>query len=156
AVVEPVPLADRALQLGNTRHGRVAREVMVQRVVRRCVDWRGRRKIRLAGAEIDDIDALATQSIHGGGHRNGGRAGAARCPGRRLHRRQSFWRSRCSTRSGTSPCTRPPRANTSLISRELIYVYCSAGIMKIVSICAFNRWFIKAIWNSNSKSETAR
>ena len=58
--------------------------------------------------------------------------------------------------SGTSPCTRPPSEKTSLISRELMYVYCSAGIMKTVSILPFSRRFISAIWNSYSKSDTAR
>ena len=58
--------------------------------------------------------------------------------------------------SGTRPCTRPPSANTSLISRELMYVYCSAGIMNTVSIFDVQPRFISAIWNSNSKSDTAR
>ena len=54
------------------------------------------------------------------------------------------------------PAHFPAQLNTSLISRELRYVYCSAGIMNTVSSVG-SRWrFISAIWNSYSKSDTAR
>jgi hypothetical protein len=41
-----------------------------------------------------------------------------------------FSRRRVSTSSGTSPCTRPPSANTSLISRELMLYEAQTGIME--------------------------
>jgi len=50
-----------------------------------------------------------------------------------------FSRSRSSTRSGTRPLTRPPSEKTSLISRELMYVYFSAGIMNTVSMFELSR-----------------
>ena len=58
--------------------------------------------------------------------------------------------------SGTSPCTLPPSANTSLMSRELMYQFFTAGIMNTVSIVNASSRFISAIWNSYSKSDTAR
>ena len=50
----------------------------------------------------------------------------------------------------------PPRRAISFTIRELKYVYSSFGIKKIVSTLASSFRFISAIWNSNSKSETAR
>ena len=45
---------------------------------------------------------------------------------------------------------------TSLMRREEMYVYCSCGIMNTVSTVWRSLRFMSAIWNSYSKSETAR
>ena len=86
-------------------------------------------EVGLAGAQIDDVDALAAQTIGFGGDlqrrvtpspgscamRNSFRLSSAFC---------SSWPSACascsSTTGGTRPVTSPPSVNTSLISRELM------------------------------------
>ena len=122
AVVGAIAVADRALQVGDAGRRRVAREVLVERLVRRRLDRVGRREIGLAGAEIDDLDARAPQPIDRGGHLHGGRTGNACGAIRQPHAflARPFSRRRCSTSSGTRPCTRPPSEKTSLISRELM------------------------------------
>src|SRR5262249_15127776 len=142
AVIALVPLADRAPQVGNARHRRVAREVRVERGMRRRLHRIRRVEIGLPGAEIDHLDAGAAQSIDGRRHLHRRRRGNASGAIRELHAylTRPFPRRCSSTSSGTRPCTRPPSANTSLINRELIYVYCSAGIMNTVSIFGFSRW----------------
>ena len=149
AVVGAVAVTDRALQFDDTGRRRVAGEIVIERVVGRGLHRSGRGKIRLPRPEINDFYAFAAQPIDGGGdlHRRRARdAGSA--VGQLGHTSLvtiTFARSRCSTRSGTSPWTRPPSAKTSLINRELMYVYCSAGIMNTVSIRGVSRRFISAI-----------
>src|SRR5439155_481131 len=67
-----------------------------------------------------------------------------------------FSASRFSTIGGTMPATDVPKLATSLIRREEMYVYFSWGIKKTVSTVLRSFRFISAIWNSYSKSETAR
>jgi hypothetical protein len=56
---------------------------------------------------------------------------------------------------GTNASTFPPSRAISFTILELRYVYSSFGIRKIVSISGSILRFISAIWNSNSKSDTA-
>ena len=63
AVVGAVALADRLPQLEDAGRGRVLREVLVERGVRGVLHVLRRREVRLAGAEIDDVHALAAESI---------------------------------------------------------------------------------------------
>ncbi len=49
-----------------------------------------------------------------------------------------------------------PKLATSLMSRDEMYVYFSWGIRKTVSVVGRSLRFMSAIWNSYSKSETAR
>ena len=58
--------------------------------------------------------------------------------------------SRSTTSGGTNWLTSAPNRNTPLISRELTYVYFSAGIMNSVSSSGSSLRFIIAIWNSYS------
>ena len=67
AVVGLVAGDDRLLQLIGAGIGRVLREVGVDGGVRRRADVLRRRKVRLAGAEIDDVDPLRLER-----HRLGG------------------------------------------------------------------------------------
>src|SRR5690606_23993013 len=115
-----------------------------------------------AGAEIDDLDPLAPHPL--GLHRplHGRRHADLLHPFRehrhyafRIFRACCFSRSRASTASGTRPATEPPSDATSLTSRELTYVYCSAGIMKTVSTSGLRCRFMRAVCISYSKSETA-
>src|SRR2546423_8104311 len=68
----------------------------------------------------------------------------------------SLVRNAFATRAGTNSVTSPPSRAISFTIRELRYVYSSFGIRKIVSTAASSFRFIRAIWNSNSKSEMAR
>ncbi len=68
AVIGAIAVADGALQLGDAGHRRVLRELLIQRRVRRVLDRGRRRKVRLAGAEVNHVDAFATQAIHGRRH----------------------------------------------------------------------------------------
>src|SRR6266404_3758136 len=61
-----------------------------------------------------------------------------------------------STPRGTKSLTFAPIWQISFTCRELIKVYSSFVIKKIVSMPESNLRFIRASWNSNSKSETAR
>ena len=63
AVVVLVARADRLAQLQDARRRGVVREVGVERRVRRRLDVLGRREVRLARAEVDDVDALTAQSV---------------------------------------------------------------------------------------------
>ena len=67
-----------------------------------------------------------------------------------LNRQTPFARRRSITIGGTSDVTSPPRRNTPLMSRELTYVYFSAGIINSVSRSGSSLRFIIAIWNSYS------
>src|SRR5262245_60447832 len=67
-----------------------------------------------------------------------------------------FSASRFSTISGTMPATDVPKLATSLIRRDEMYVYFSCGIKNTVSTVLRSLRFISAIWNSYSKSDTAR
>src|SRR5580704_4106245 len=62
----------------------------------------------------------------------------------------------CSTPRGTKSLTCPSIRQISFTCRELIKVYSSFVIKKMVSMSGSNLRFIRASWNSNSKSETAR
>src|SRR6202035_4949931 len=74
AVIEPVAIADGATELGDAGHRSVLAEVLIDRRVCRGLDRRGRGEVRFAGAEIDDLDTFAPQSIDGGGDLHRGRA----------------------------------------------------------------------------------
>src|SRR5262249_30053036 len=65
-------------------------------------------------------------------------------------------RRRRSTSSGTSPWTRPPCRATSFTRVEFRYVNSWLGIRNAISTPGANLRFMSAIWNSNSKSLTAR
>ena len=56
AVIEAIALGDGIAQLEDARRRRVLGEVRIERVVRRLLDVFGRGEVRLAGAEIDDVD----------------------------------------------------------------------------------------------------
>ena len=130
AVVRAVAIADRPLQLGDPADRRVLGEVVIDRVVRRGVDRLWRAEIGFAGAEVDHLDALAAQAVDDRRHfhrrRARNTAGAIGQAGRHCFFRRpsseapTFACRRSSTMSGTSPCTRPPSENTSLMSRELM------------------------------------
>src|SRR2546425_1942715 len=64
--------------------------------------------------------------------------------------------SACWTVASTSCDTSPPKRATSRTRLELRYVRSNAGTRKTVSILGARLRFISAIWNSYSKSETAR
>src|SRR5207245_2625570 len=68
----------------------------------------------------------------------------------------NFSASRFSTIVGTIPVTDVPKPATSLMRREEMYVYFSCGMRNTVSTVDRSLRFISAIWNSYSKSETAR
>ena len=126
AVVGRVARGDRPLQLLGAGVGRVLREVGVDGRVRRGVDVRGRREVRLAGAEIDDVDARPPSASSLRRRPSSWVTGAIR-PARaasifhalNVSRASFFSRSRRSTIGGTRPCTDPPSATTSLTRREL-------------------------------------
>ena len=80
AVVGLVAGADRALQLVGARVRRVLREVGVDGGVGRLVDVPGRRKIRLAGAEVDHVDPLGLEAHGLGRHLHRGRNADPRGP----------------------------------------------------------------------------
>ena len=122
AVIRAIPVADRALQVGDAGDRRVTREIAVDRGAGRRLDRVRRREVGFAGAEIDDLDARPPQAIDRRGHFHGGRSPDTGGPIRKLHASLAnpFPRRRSSTSSGTRPCTRPPSAKTSLIKRELI------------------------------------
>src|SRR5438552_10984840 len=67
-----------------------------------------------------------------------------------------FSASRFSTIGGTMPATDVPKLATSLIRRDAIYVYFSCGIRNTVSTVDRSLRVMSAIWNSYSKSDTAR
>src|SRR6185437_8640120 len=71
---------------------------------------------------------------------------------RSLHRLTSA----SATRGVVKGDTLPPSWAISLTRREAIAWWRGSAIRKTVSISALRRWFIATIWNSNSKSETAR
>ncbi len=56
-------LGDDRPQRLDPRHGRVPRRALVERPMRRLDHERGRREVRLSGAEIDDRPALRTKSL---------------------------------------------------------------------------------------------
>src|SRR5690606_13104524 len=60
------------------------------------------------------------------------------------------------TAAGTKPETSPPRREISRTSDEEMKPYCSAGVRNRVSTSGMRWRFMLAIWNSYSKSETAR
>src|ERR1044071_9202330 len=64
--------------------------------------------------------------------------------------------SACCTAGWTSEETSPPKRATSRTRLELRYVRSNAGTRKTVSILGARLRFISAIWNSYSKSDTAR
>src|SRR5689334_13102581 len=64
--------------------------------------------------------------------------------------------SRLSTIGGTMPATDVPKLATSLMRRDEMYVYRSCGIRNTVSTVDGSLRFMSAIWNSYSKSDTAR
>src|SRR6185503_13783466 len=125
-------------------------------------------EVRLAGAERDDVDTARAQLLGLGldGER-GGRGeglqtvgqhvgllvGRARGPAQRSG---YFSVRRFSTIVGTMPATEVPKLATSLMSRDEMYVYFSWGIRKTVSAVGRSLRFMSAIWNSYSKSDTAR
>ena len=71
-----VPMHDGIAQLGRPRHRRVLGEVTLNGGDRRILDVLRCRKMRLASAKIDHVDALAAQLVslghdsHGGGRFN--------------------------------------------------------------------------------------
>ena len=88
-------------------------KLRVERGLRRRLDVFGRRKVGLARAEIDDVDALSPQAIGFGRHlqRRGGcnachpccEASCFRRPGQSVAQLACFSRSRSSTTGGTRP-----------------------------------------------------
>src|SRR4051812_17769577 len=64
--------------------------------------------------------------------------------------------SACCTTGSTSAETSPPKRATSRTRLELRYVRSNAGTRNTVSILGARFRFMSAIWNSYSKSETAR
>src|SRR5881396_965025 len=64
--------------------------------------------------------------------------------------------SRFSTTGGTIPATDVPKLATSLINLDEMYVYFSCGMRNTVSTVDRSLRFMSAIWNSYSKSDTAR
>ncbi len=125
AVVEAIALADGVAQLEHAGRRRVLREVRIERRMRGVLDVFGRGEVGLAGAQIDDVDALAAQTIGFGAHlqsRGHRHPAHARCE---IHFAFcllpfAFSRSCSSTIGGTRPVISPPSVNTSLISRELM------------------------------------
>ncbi len=61
AIVGLVTVADRALEIGDARGRRVAREVGVDGGVRSALDRVRCREVRFAGAEVDHLDARSPQ-----------------------------------------------------------------------------------------------
>src|SRR4029079_19718359 len=78
AIISAIALADRALQFGGAADRRVLREMLIDRLLGGRVDEIRRPEIRLAGAEVDDLDTLAAQPIHGGRDLHGLRRGDPR------------------------------------------------------------------------------
>src|SRR5690606_12039512 len=69
-------------------------------------------------------------------------------------RRAAF--SAAATAGVTKPETSPPRRAISRTSDEEMKLYCSAGVRNRVSTSGIRWRFMLAIWNSYSKSDTAR
>src|SRR5207302_2892565 len=124
-------------------------------------------EVGFARAERDHVDAATAQltrfRLHGERRRGGkrlqaiGQHGLAPYGGRPPGYLGGYFSvSRFSAIGGTMPATDVPKLATSLIRREEMYVYFSWGIKKTVSTVLRSFRFISAIWNSYSKSETAR
>ncbi len=112
------------LQLERTADRRVLRPACGDRLRGRRLDVLRRVEIRLAGTEIDDVPALATQF----GERRGDRQSrrrldlretGAQTNGLTAHEPTLSLR-RFKTTSGTRPSTSPPSVTTSFTSRELV------------------------------------
>ena len=73
AVIRAIPVADRALQVGDAGDRRVTREIAVDRGAGRRLDRVRRREVGFTGAEIDDLDAFAMQCSPANRHLVAGR-----------------------------------------------------------------------------------
>jgi len=73
SVAALVIVADGLFQFHRAADGRVLGEVLPQRFNRRVFDIVGRRKIRLACAEVHYVDTFAALAIRFRGHLHGGR-----------------------------------------------------------------------------------
>src|SRR5262249_24801304 len=148
--------ADGRAQLWNAADLRVFRLAPPHRLERGVLDALGRVEIRLARTERDHVDAagpqLARLGLHGEGRRRRQRLEAVG----QHHLTGNFSVSRFSTTGGTMPATDVPKLATSLMSRDEMYVYLSCGIRNTVSTLERSLRFMSAIWNSYSKSDTAR
>ena len=80
AVVGLVARADRLLQVGHAGRRRVFGEVLIDRDLGRVLRRLRRRKIGLACAEVDDVDALALQFCRFAGHLHRRRCGDSAHP----------------------------------------------------------------------------
>ncbi len=135
--------------------------------IRRCVPaadrprGRGRRRPARSAPRSSPVRVAPPPSGPGDRPPRRARCGpAARRPAARRSARKVTGRtaraSAAATAGCTSPPTSPPKRATSRTRLELRYVRSTAGTRKTVSSDGCSRRFISAIWNSYSKSLTAR
>ena len=130
------------------------------RVDRRVLDARAAYRSRAPRPEGDDVDALRAHGLGLGLHgEGGGRLERLEAIGEHAQTLLSGeFRRSAAPRPPAAPCpsTAAPSDETSLMRREEMYVYFSCGMRKTVSTVWRSLRFMSAIWNSYSKSDTAR
>src|SRR5690606_1602881 len=175
---------DLALVLGLELRIRLRRQVVQERVVGDVahVLLHHRRQVRLPGGvvvlgrggQLPDLGGLVGHRLFlatAGQQQRGRRQAGEQERAHRLVHQQTlpFVRKNhlepCSCRAAfraaatagvTNPDTSPPRRAISRTSDEKMKLYCSAGVRNRVSTSGIRWRFMLAIWNSYSKSDTAR